>query len=243
MHRVVRSPRHPVVKNLSPIASFIPEIVYGGNDGIVTTFAVVAGFSGASSDGSGIIGLTFSVVLLFGIANLLADGIAMGLGNYLSTRAAAAVYDATALQELEAIRHDPARQRDSSAQLLEQQGFSEQDSQEILEVYSRNPTLWSRWLAEHKHKLSRGHSSIARAFITFGAFVLFGIVPLIPYSLAPAGASGIFVSSIIATLSSLIILGIVKWYVSGGAILSRVAENVLIGGLAATTAYLVGTLF
>ena len=69
---------------ISPFAQYLKEIVYGGNDGIVTTFAVVAGFAGANSAGNLQIG--YLAVLLFGLANLFADATSMGLGNFLSSR-------------------------------------------------------------------------------------------------------------------------------------------------------------
>jgi len=67
------------------IAKYLKEIVYGGVDGIVTTFAVVAGFTGASSSGL-LLDKGYLVVLLFGFANLFADATSMGLGNFLSVR-------------------------------------------------------------------------------------------------------------------------------------------------------------
>ncbi|MEM7756042.1 MAG: VIT1/CCC1 transporter family protein [Planctomycetota bacterium] len=60
-------------------ASWLREFVYGGIDGTVTTFAVVAGVAGA--------GLSPAIVLILGLANLLGDGFAMAAGNYLSTKA------------------------------------------------------------------------------------------------------------------------------------------------------------
>jgi len=59
-------------------AHHIGDLVFGANDGIVTTFAVVSGVSGAS--------LSTRVAIILGIANLLADGFAMAAGNYLGTR-------------------------------------------------------------------------------------------------------------------------------------------------------------
>jgi vacuolar iron transporter family protein len=53
--------------------------VYGANDGIVTTFAVVAGVSGA--------GLSANIILILGVANMIADGLSMGFGDYLGERA------------------------------------------------------------------------------------------------------------------------------------------------------------
>lgn len=59
-------------------AHHIGDLVFGANDGIVTTFAVVSGVSGAA--------LSPRIAVILGVANLLADGLAMGAGNYLGTR-------------------------------------------------------------------------------------------------------------------------------------------------------------
>jgi VIT1/CCC1 family predicted Fe2+/Mn2+ transporter len=73
---------------------YIRELVYGANDGIITTFAVVAGVAGG--------GLPLSAVLIVGAANLLADGLSMGVGNYLAIRAHESVLASQALPEQEA---------------------------------------------------------------------------------------------------------------------------------------------
>lgn len=65
-------------------ARYIKSIVYGGLDGIVTTFAIVAGVAGAA--------LSSSVILILGFANLVADGISMAAGDYLSTKSEIEAY-------------------------------------------------------------------------------------------------------------------------------------------------------
>jgi VIT1/CCC1 family predicted Fe2+/Mn2+ transporter len=55
---------------------YIRDLIYGANDGVITTFAVVAGVTGGA--------LSARAVLIVGVANLLADGLSMGVGNYLS---------------------------------------------------------------------------------------------------------------------------------------------------------------
>jgi VIT1/CCC1 family predicted Fe2+/Mn2+ transporter len=77
---------------------YIQDLVYGANDGIITTFAVVAGVAGGS--------LAPAAVLIVGAANLAADGLSMGVGNYLSIRARESALEAQALPEEEAA---PAR--------------------------------------------------------------------------------------------------------------------------------------
>ena len=64
-----------------PSGRYIAEIIYGANDGIVTTFAVVAGVAGAALDPT--------IVLILGAANLFADGFSMGMSNFLSRRSEA----------------------------------------------------------------------------------------------------------------------------------------------------------
>lgn len=78
---------------------YLRDLVYGANDGIITTFAVVAGLTGGRLSGA--------AVLIAGVANLLADGLAMGVGNYLGIRADESARAAQKLPEAEAapIRH------------------------------------------------------------------------------------------------------------------------------------------
>jgi VIT1/CCC1 family predicted Fe2+/Mn2+ transporter len=73
---------------------YLGDVIYGANDGIITTFAVVAGVTGGA--------LSASAVLIVGVANLLADGLSMGVGNYLSIRSRESAREAASLPEEEA---------------------------------------------------------------------------------------------------------------------------------------------
>jgi len=61
--------------------SYISDAVFGASDGLITTFAVVAGVAGAQ--------LAPSIVIILGLANLLADGVSMAAGNYLGEKSEA----------------------------------------------------------------------------------------------------------------------------------------------------------
>jgi vacuolar iron transporter family protein len=91
LHVVPRGPR-------ATAQHYIRDLVYGANDGIITTFAVVAGVAGGS--------LSTRAVLIVGAANLLADGLSMGVGNYLGIRAEEGSRELQGLPEAEA---SPAR--------------------------------------------------------------------------------------------------------------------------------------
>ena len=91
---------HPVLRSRREIVQhYLGDLIYGANDGIVTTFAVVAGVVGA--------GLSPRVVLILGISNLLADGFSMGASNYLATRSrsAAELETVGSISEPYPIRH------------------------------------------------------------------------------------------------------------------------------------------
>lgn len=158
---------------------YIRELIYGANDGLITTFAVVAGVAGG--------GLPLHAVLVVGAANLLADGLSMGVGNYLAIRAHEGVLEAQALP------------------------------------------------AEEPFPLRHG-------IATFGAFVIAGLIPLLPYALATLPADRFFLS-IVATMAALFTVGAlrsmishVRWWRAG---LEMLALGAVVAGVAFASASLV----
>lgn len=73
------------------IRTYLPELVYGANDGVVTTLAVVSGVTGAQ--------LSTTIILILGFANLFADGVSMGASNVLSERSTPEEANRPTLQE------------------------------------------------------------------------------------------------------------------------------------------------
>jgi vacuolar iron transporter family protein len=91
---------HPILRSRREILQhYLGDLIYGANDGIVTTFAVVAGVAGA--------GLSPRVVLILGVSNLLADGFSMGASNYLAirSRSSAELEVSGSISEPYAVRH------------------------------------------------------------------------------------------------------------------------------------------
>lgn len=96
----IRESLHTEPRSLVGVAQhYIRDLVYGANDGVITTFAVVAGVTGGT--------LSPVAVLVLGVANLVADGLSMGVGNYLAIRSDERVREAQQLPEQEAfpVRH------------------------------------------------------------------------------------------------------------------------------------------
>ena len=160
------------------IKSYIKDIIYGANDGIVTTFAVIAGVAGAS--------LAHTTILIVGFASLFADGFSMAASNYLGTKSECDVL------EVQGIECEPGRQ-------------------------------------------------VKSALYTFFAFILAGLVPLLPYLFSYSNPS-VFRYSVIATALVLFGVGAMRAVLTRRSFLYSGLERLLVGGVAATIAYYVGLL-
>src|SRR3989344_6615563 len=167
----------------SPVAEYIREVVLGGVDGIVTTFAVVSGFSGAALSNEATTQLSFLVVLLFGLANLFADGVSMGLGNFLSVLSDRDYYRMAEGKELDEIRKNPEDEYQETITLVVQKGFSEVDARKLADIYRTNETYWVDFMMTHELKMTNpdGENPFFTGLVTFIAFLAFGIIPLLPF--------------------------------------------------------------
>src|SRR5512137_98487 len=114
--------------------AYIGDMVYGGLDGIVTTFAVVSGVAGAQL-GSG-------VVLILGLANLFADGFSMAVGAYLSSKSEREYYDRERQREAWEVEHFPDGEREELLQVYQSQGYAEEEAAALVEIQSRDPKKW-----------------------------------------------------------------------------------------------------
>lgn len=166
---------------ISPLSEYLREIVYGGVDGIITTFAVVAGFTGANS--GSVVTYSFLTVLLFGFANLLADATSMGLGNFLSIRAQKEVYRGEKKKELREIRNEPELEKAETRQILINKGFSKSQAETLTKIYAQNEQYWLEFMMAHELELPNpeGTNPALTGSATFGSFLLFGFIPLFPY--------------------------------------------------------------
>lgn len=226
----------------SILTDYIKEIVYGGNDGIVTTFAVVAGFTGANSGNTATLSLLS--VIIFGLANLFADGAAMGLGNFLSIRAEQDVYDYHKAKEEYEVTHSPEMELAETQYLLEEKGFNETDAKTLTNLFSKNKPYWIDFMMKHELEMANpgGDAAALNGLATFTSFIIFGSIPLLPYFFSNNPAQ-MFTGSIIFSAIALIILGALSGYASKRHLLKSILETVLIGSVAASVAYLIGTFF
>ncbi|SIN92455.1 VIT1/CCC1 transporter family protein [Vannielia litorea] len=218
-----------------PLAHHLKQITYGGNDGIVTTFAIVAGFAGAEAEGAGAIGAV--AVLVFGLANLFADGVSMGLGEFLSTRSARALYRAERARVLE------GADRRRLVAMLGARGLTPGTAARVAEGLEESPELVADLLAGAGVSMPdlRDATPARDGVVTFGAFLAFGLVPLLPFLLAGPEA-GSTLSSVAASLAALTALGLLRARATGERGVRALGEVLGVGVLCGLVAYGVGAL-
>jgi VIT1/CCC1 family predicted Fe2+/Mn2+ transporter len=157
--------------------NYLRDFIYGGIDGTVTTFAIVAGVAGAAMPGS--------VVLVLGFANLIADGFAMGAGNYSGTKADLDDYNRLLAIERKHIAIEPSGEREEIRQIFAGKGFGGAELERIVDVITSDEERWAKTMAVEEYGLSPAvKSPIRAAFSTSAAFVLSGLVPLVSYLIA-----------------------------------------------------------
>ncbi len=231
-------------RRLTHLSGSLREIVYGGNDGIVTTFAVVAGFAGAALDGGESAAIAGVVVLLFGLANLLADATAMGLGAFLSSRSARDVYFNERRKTVTEIARSPEAERAVAARLLVEKGMTPDDAAVVAERYAKRPELLADFLVQNEYGLGdpSDASPMRDGLATFGSFVVFGAIPLAPYFFA-APSPDLFQLSVALTALALALLGALRWAATREPLMRCVLETMAVGGVCAGVAFLVGLAF
>ena len=216
---------------------YLKDFIYGAVDGCVTTFAIVAGVVGAEQPAS--------LVVILGFANLFADGLSMAISNYLGTRAEAQMVDRARRIEEQHVETVPQGEREEIREIFRQKGFEGELLERVVTVITSDRRLWVETMLRDEWGLSLTRISPARSGLTtFVAFVLVGLVPLLPYTLLRPlvpEAELLFTVSVLATGAVFFLVGALKAVVTETRWWRGGLETLLMGGAAAAVAYGVGT--
>ncbi len=221
---------------LAKYQEYISEFVYGAIDGSVTTFAVVAGSEGANFD--------LGVVLILGIANLLADGFSMSVGSYLSAKTEQEQYEKHKAVEYWEVDNLPEFEKEEIREIYRKKGFEGELLEKIVEVIISDKDRWVDVMMKEELELAEpSKPPIISGLITFIAFVVVGSIPLLSYLFAFLGdknTTDLFLYSSVFTGISFGIIGLLKAKVNNTTIWRGVLETLTLGGIAAVISYLVG---
>lgn len=217
-------------------SDYVKSMVYGGLDGIITTFAVVSGVTGGALD--------FQIVIVLGFSNLLADGLSMAVGDYLSSKSENEFITKEIEQHQSNFKYDFQTELNDFKEYYTNKGLTETDASLISETLAKYPEV----IEQERTNMIFGTAEteahpIYNALITFCSFILYGFIPLIAYVFASFSTflmENTFVVAGILTGLTLFILGAIKskltltnWVRSG-------MEMLLVGGAAALIAYMIG---
>jgi VIT1/CCC1 family predicted Fe2+/Mn2+ transporter len=216
-----------------PAHSYLRDLVYGAIDGTVTTFAVVAGVAGA--------GLRSGIVIILGVANLLADGFSMAASNFLGTRTERQQHAAARDDERRQIALHPDGEREEVRQILARKGLTGDALDEGVTAVTSDIDRWVDVMMTDELGLAPYLPSPARAAVaTFTAFVVVGLMPLLPFVvtvIAPAATGRPFGWSAVMTGAAFFAVGAVKGRLVGQRPVRGGIEVLVVGGAAALLAY------
>ncbi|HSZ26406.1 MAG TPA: VIT1/CCC1 transporter family protein [Cytophagaceae bacterium] len=215
---------------------YVAEFVYGGIDGAITTFAVVAGASGAN--------LNLSVIIILGVANLLADGFSMSVGNYFSTKAERDNYEKHKAIEYWEVENMREKEIEEIREIYARKGFKDDLLDQVVATIIANKDVWVDTMMKEELEMVKDEKTpIKTASVTFIAFVLIGFIPLLSYLASwifDLDKTNIFIYSCIFTCIGLAIVGYFKSIVTEKNPFVSIAETLVLGGAAAGLSYVVG---
>lgn len=215
---------------------YLGEFVYGGIDGCVTTFAVVAGSVGA--------GLETSIIIILGFANLLADGFAMSIGAYLSSKSERDNFKKHEKVEYWEVDNIPDAEREEVREIYREKGFEGELLEQVVDVITSDRDRWVREMMKNElEMIQEDRSPLAIGAVTYGSFVLLGLIPLVLYVVdwvRGSTSENLFLWTCVLTALGFTIIGFLKTYVTETNRLRGILETLVLGAIAAAVAYFVG---
>ncbi|CAM9326981.1 unnamed protein product [Phaeothamnion confervicola] len=222
---------------------YLKSMIFGGLDGILTSFAIVAGAAGGN--------LEIEAVLILGFSNIFADAMSMGVGEYLSSKAHNEYVLAEKRREEWELKNHKEGEIQEMIEIYTERGMSREDAEDVIGKMAKYDDLFVNLMMNEELGLQvpseDEDQTIKEGFIMFLSFAGFGAMPLLGYIVFPffdpdLTANALFALACAVTATSLFVMGAVKsqfgtrsWYCSG-------IEMLLLGGSCAFVAYEIGSI-
>jgi len=228
-------PSTPHVERHFTAGEVVRDIVIGMSDGLTVPFALAAGLTGAIDNSH--------IVVTAGLAEIAAGSIAMGLGGYLAARGDAEHYHSELEREAREVRDVPDTEADEITDIFQEYGVTPEESDPTVNSLRRRPKEWVDFMMRFELGLEKPNPSRARhsAATIAGSYVAGGLIPLAPYFFEHSARAALWYSAAF-TLAALFAFGFVKGRFTGLHPLKSATQTIVIGGLAATAAFLIARL-
>ena len=229
-------PQTPHIEKHFTASETVRDIVIGMSDGLTVPFALAAGLSGAVD--------TTAVVITAGLAEVAAGSIAMGLGGYLAARTDAEHYATERATEVRETVEMPDRETEEVALVFRSYGLPEETVATVVKAISGDRNHWVDFMMKFELGLEKPDPKRAsRSALTIaGSYIAGGLIPLAPYFLFRSIHSALIVS-VAVTLLALGVFGYIKGRFTVKKPLRSAWQTVVVGGLAASAAFLLAKLF
>jgi len=211
---------------------WIGDAIYGVNDGLGAVFGIVSGMAGYSGGGH--------VVVIAGMAGLLASALSMGSGAYLAAKSEREIYEAEIARERAEIERDPEEERQELELFYELSGLSEDEARLMAGRIAERPEELLKTLAHHELGLSEANfpDPVRAALSSTISTAVGAIIPIIPFFFTE-GVPAIVASAIISTLAHFAV-GAAKTVITGRSWFASGMEMTVVGVAEATITYLIG---
>ncbi len=217
-------------------SDLIRDVVIGMSDRLTVPFALAAGLTGAVASSS--------IIVIAGIAEIVAGSIAMGLGGYLAGKTELDHYNNELKREYEEVERIPDMEKKEVKDFFANIGLSEDIQEMASEEIAKDKKQWVDFMMKFELGLDKPDPARAKkSALNIGiSYAVGGIIPLSPYFFIPVSSEALKYS-VIATLICLFIFGYFKSRVTGVPVLSGALKVMMIGALAAGAAFAVALLF
>lgn len=214
--------------------SHIREVVFGMQDGLLTTLGVVTSVAGATSDNS--------TVLVAGFAEAIAGALAMAAGEYQASQAQQDLHAAEIEKERQELEENPVGEHHELRVIFQREGLSRDSAEEVTQLLAQHPELLFRTHVEKELglRVEEFQTPWRNGLVMGVSFIVSALVPIVPYLFLAAIPA--LVVSVVLTILALFGIGVGKASVSQRSYWRSGFEVVAIGLAAAVATYLLGTL-
>jgi predicted membrane protein (TIGR00267 family) len=219
----------------TPKGRAIREIIFGMNDGLVTTIGFLAGVTSSISEGR--------YILLAGIAEVVAGAISMSIGGYLATKSQREFFQSEVEREKWEIEKMPEKEAQEIRDIYGEMGFSRSEQEMIVNRVTSDKELLLRFMKREELGLIDEHldEPLQVAVIMGLSFVVGSLPPILPYFFAHSPHSAIGVAVLVSVLF-LFLTGVMKTRLTKVRPLRSGLETTLLGVFACGVGYGLGWL-
>ena len=211
------------------------DIILGVNDGLVSTFLLVAGVTGG--------GLGATAILLIAIAGAIAGAISMGAGEYLATESQEEVFDREVEIEQGHIKYHRQQEVDQLYRYFTDMGIDDNDLEMVVQAFTKK----DKTILETMKRLEFGlvdeerRSPLTAMAASSGLFFLGSLTSVVPFFIVDDATTGLTIAAVL-TAFGLFLVGVAKTRVTGNRPISAGLKNLVIAGIGGIVAYIIGTL-